>query len=384
MNTLKCPFCKQPLKRISDDMHMCIWDSLFVSTKSRSCHFGASASKHMVESFRFLDTFRRVRPTFVFSPKKLWEEGFEEKDVKFVNCKRPAENVVNYDITKLSILDDVKRGHLIAGAGMVADDLRLYITHAVIQEAEKSPLDMVEFPEAGKWLWIKTILNSCDIYPNVDALRAVSAYFSVCPEQMYSFVAPNDDFGLSALPFTDEYMLYTHIVAMPSVNIVWDKGAKKMLENCRNFIKFQTRGLKHIEDKKDDWKIDKLPKGMQNEKAFFEVLLPFLKAQPSLAVNMQDQEIVTYDILDNEFKTDPTEGLEGNITAQKVMSSMRADMVLSEMFSKYAAPFLKSCGIEEKVNYCRLNGVSVDSDAWDEVVIKFWEVIRGKLEEDDN
>lgn len=380
MDTFKCPFCGEELKSMAG-MYMCHKDSLFVSPKSRKCEFSAGAPKHLLESYRFINTFRRVQPMFAFSPKKLWEEGFSEADVKFVNCKQPLETVTNYTLSRLNTLSDIKDMHLIGGQGVLADNLRMYFTQAVIQESDTSPLDFVSFPEAGRWLWIKTLLNSVPIADSTLVWRAVGMYFALCPEHALSFISGNIQFGRNPMAYTDEMMLYSYIVNMPGINIPWGKGAAELYANCVNFVKYLTRNLKRIENKPDGYNVSALPKGMQSEKSFFELYMPYLKAQPSLAVNMQSGEIVSYDILDNEFKLSVVEKGE-EVGPMELMERLRVNMVLGAMYEKYAAPYLVSFSLSDKVDFCRRNGVTVNPYNFDEAVIKFWETVRTMFEEE--
>lgn len=382
MNEFICPFCKQPMRNMSNTMLICHRDNLFASLTDRKCEFSASAPKHLRESFRFINTFRKVRPTFVFSPKKLWEEGFSEDNVKYVACRHPMETVVDYKLSSISRLGDLKDVHLIGGAGLLADELRPYVTNAIAMKAKTSPLDMLEFPDASQWLWTKILLNTVKTEISSSLWKAVGAYFALCPEHILSYMDGDIQFGINTIPYTNEMMLYSHIVISPALNVPWGVGSEEIITNCRNYVKYLTRGLKSVNDKPDGYNLSRLPKTMQNEKLFLQMYDTFLGAHPSLAVNMQNGEVVSYDILDNEFKVDVTEGLNEPVTQNAVMEKFRVNLALETLYKKYASPYLTSFSLKEKANFCRLNGVFVNPDNYDEVVIKFWEIIRDKFEEE--
>lgn len=376
MSDFICPFCKRPLRAVAPaNVLHCVTDGVVCYLNMRSAFIQGTSTPHLIESFDFLREFKRADPTFAFSSVPLWDKDFAMADCLFVNAKSPSENVKCVDVTHLNMERDVMSKHLIAGKGMISDDMIKRFQYGLVLNAAENPLLFPNgFPDPDKILFQKILFESNpQIDINAKVMQVTSAYFQPTLEGVCEHIfRPFQTY--SALPLTDEQTLYSWICFEPQVNIGFEPTAYGLYSKIVAFIRACLRDLDKVQvpDKIEysaptEWK-----KGMLE--SFYNT---YYCSMPSTAINNTETKLenrAIFDILNHEFPTDCFCGyLHDGKVRSKFMVLNKTQVLLATLFDIYAYS-QRRMGLEAKREFLTREGKAVPENN-NKMLLAFWKAV---------
>ena len=381
-----CPFCGNVMiPAETKGTYKCPADSFRIDLNARSGMFGAGAPNYLLESARFLNLFRVLKPMYVFSPEKLYSQFFKLSDCVFVEPKEKSDDVVCVRGYRLNYKNHVKGKHLIAANKFIADGLFSYVYNSIRLGCFENPLLINEIPTAFDQLHLKYVLaNNDDKYADREAFAAAKAYFQPTLEAMSSSIWPlilNTNYNDTV---TDEMALYSYLMCEPQINIKWGVGAAELMSNIKSFVRACLKDINTIKvtDNCDEMLMAD-SKYHIDDKLIKELFILYLSSMPSTAVNCVSDVNSTFCVLNHEFKNNPFEGVAIDKLDNNVV------VALSQIYSTHEYMFMTYCydnvvrfstqqKIEWLINNC---GYTVkSSDTPSKAVVAFWQKFAEKLD----
>lgn len=367
MYNYTCPFCGGQLHEFGlKHILVCTKCSLSVDFYSRNAYFGSTAPKHLSDSFEFLREFHEADPTLALSPHKLYSKDFDLSEVIFVGGK-DTKTVTKKDIHTVNIPKD-KSMHLIGGKKVLADNILKDFTFALLNGYD-NPLNIAESLDANKALYVKVIFNQNNFEIPRDIQVIVNAYFRSTFEGKLQDMCHL--FSKDTLPdVTEEEALYSFIFTQPNEVIGY-----RLKYGLRMRIKdFISAVLSNVEDTDEG-------EGLPFDEAEKQLLMEYLKTMPSTAINVFGETPVTYDVLSNEYRTNPMKDTKyTELSNSNIVNLLHTYVVLSTLCATYC-PEITKFGYERKLQFLKEHGQPVSSKP-DANVFNFWRYVKTYLKEE--
>lgn len=336
-----------------------------------------NAPEFMKESKEFFTIFKELKPTFVLSPTLPHEEGFTVKDCVYVDCPKVHDWMICKSIPQLLLKSDIVDKHLIAGQGYLATDIRETFYAGIYLHTQDNPLRSIVTEDYESYL-ARTItlynVRKQDKSSSTDDL--LNLYGQPTLEGMVnSILHCFSNESISHL--TDEQLLYSHIFAMPEINIGWGKTETEVKKAIYSYICACLSDIDavSIDDNVDTDYMNNIYTTEQSLSSFKDA---FYSAQISTAVNNIDGKKISFDVLENKFNHDYAGYYDPqtlNVNSAQIL--FRTYQVLGELFKKYAGEQFKY-GLQAKHQYLSSKGIAICT--YEEVVLDFWKLIKKRME----
>ena len=384
-NKFKCPICKIPMIPVNNAQLICSHDKFIADVEKRSAYFMDDAPRHLKESQKFLQEFQRIDPVYVFSPTKLFDEGFELDDCIFVKDATRDSDVKVLSAYRLKPKEIAEKLNLIAGGRIVAYNCLNYFIKGVFNEISDNPLCFSKIPDYDTWLWVQTcVVSAEEEYLTAKHIRTLSAYFAPNLEEAAAQYLPDEFDSKVELP-SDEAVLFSMLFCTPQINIKWGKGFNELHDNTLSYVKaLVTDGKDHHYFAKPVAKEGSI---LTQGTMFDEFAKAYLMSMPSTAVNnagLKENEFAWFDILNDEYATDVYSGISANLNNTMILQLFNTYNVQAALVKKYTGDAMKYDIKWKQAYVLRLSNKMVDlSDDTEDyycTISTFWDYVKTSLE----
>lgn len=378
-----CPICSKKMINFgsSDNMVICKEHGILYAQQGESfvAELLTAAPDYMFETKKFFEEFKGLQSTFVLSPCFPHHKGFKADDCVHIVPAVVGDNPRCRTIDQLYLKRDIYDKHLIAGQGYLATDIRETFYAGVYLKLQDNPLRKIisetyeQYLARTVMLYNVRIQDQTTIVSDLLNLYAQPTLEGMLQNILHCFQIKNPG------PLTNEQLLYSHIFAMPNINIGWGPSVAGVKNAIYSYISSCMSDVDTVSilDNKDDDRLQRILNG----KSFDEFKDAFYSAQISTAVNNREGKHISFDILNSKFNHE----YSGHYNPETVNSLdlhllYKTYVVLGEIFKKYASEQFRY-GIAAKTEYlsrrCRKS-----YHTYEEVVLEFWKAVKKDFEEE--